>query len=140
GVGAAGIGDVPPVLAAPAPIPPVPTDFDVRARNLLGLSSVFPKTAGSARASIAMNRGVQPANANVEPANDAVGPASPLRRPVITVATIAERNGRFLMIEEQTRVGVRLNQPAGHVEIGESIAAAAARETLEEAAWRVEPT
>lgn len=89
---------------------------------------------------MAMNRGVQPANANVESANDALGPASPLRRPVITVATIAERNGRYLMIEEQTRVGVRLNQPAGHVEIGESIAAAAARETLEEAAWRVEPT
>jgi 8-oxo-dGTP pyrophosphatase MutT (NUDIX family) len=75
----------------------------------------------------------------IEPANEPFERAVP-RRPVITVATIAEQNGRFLVIEEETRVGVRLNQPAGHVEVGESIAAAAARETLEEAAWRVDPT
>ena len=87
-----------------------------------------------------MNRATQAQRAGIESANDAVGPAAPPRRPVITVATIAEQGGRFLMIEEETRVGVRLNQPAGHVEVGESIAAAAARETLEEAAWRVDPT
>ena len=87
-----------------------------------------------------MSRAVQPGSESVQSANDAVGPAAPLARPVITVATIAERAGRFLMIEEKTRLGVRLNQPAGHVEVGESIAAAAARETLEEAAWRVDPT
>ena len=75
----------------------------------------------------------------IESANDAFAPVVP-QRPVITVATIAEQDGRYLVIEEETRVGVRLNQPAGHVEVGESIAAAAARETLEEAAWRVEPT
>jgi 8-oxo-dGTP pyrophosphatase MutT (NUDIX family) len=61
-------------------------------------------------------------------------------RPAVTVATIVERDGRFLLIEEETRNGVRLNQPAGHVEVGESIVGAAARETLEEAAWRVDPT
>ncbi len=87
-----------------------------------------------------MNRAVQPANEGIESANDALGPSALPRRPVITVAAIIERNGRFLLIEEETRVGVRLNQPAGHVEAGESIAAAAARETLEEAAWRVNPT
>ena len=87
-----------------------------------------------------MNRAVQPDSELFESANDAVGPAAPSVRPVITVATIAESDGRFLMIEEQTRVGIRLNQPAGHVEVGESIAAAAARETLEEAAWQVDPT
>jgi len=87
-----------------------------------------------------MNRAVQPETPSIDSANDAFGPVAPVRRPVITVATIAERDGRFLMIEEETRVGVRLNQPAGHVEVGESIAAAAARETLEEAAWRVDPT
>jgi 8-oxo-dGTP pyrophosphatase MutT (NUDIX family) len=87
-----------------------------------------------------MNRAVQARNASVDSANDAVAPVAPKPRPVITVATIAERDGRFLMIEEETRMGVRLNQPAGHVEIGESIAAAAARETLEEAAWQVDPT
>jgi 8-oxo-dGTP pyrophosphatase MutT (NUDIX family) len=58
----------------------------------------------------------------------------------VTVATIVERDGRFLLIEEETRYGLRLNQPAGHVEAGESIVIAAARETLEEAAWRVDPT
>ncbi|MEO8537144.1 MAG: NUDIX hydrolase [Betaproteobacteria bacterium] len=64
----------------------------------------------------------------------------PVKRPAVTVATIVERDGRFLLVEEETRRGLRLNQPAGHVETGESIARAAARETLEEAAWRVEPT
>jgi 8-oxo-dGTP pyrophosphatase MutT (NUDIX family) len=87
-----------------------------------------------------MNRVLQTQNGSAESANDAVGPFAPASRPVITVATIAERDGRFLMIEEETRVGIRLNQPAGHVEVGESIAAAAARETLEEAGWRVDPT
>src|SRR5438093_8684794 len=87
-----------------------------------------------------MNGAVQAPNNAIRSANDAIGPALPRPRPAITVATIIERDGRFLVIEEETRSGVRLNQPAGHVEAGESIAAAAARETLEEAAWRVHPT
>jgi len=87
-----------------------------------------------------MNQAVQAQGVTVESANDAVGPAARPYRPVITVATIAERHGRFLMVEEETRMGIRLNQPAGHVEVGESIADAAARETLEEAAWQVDPT
>ena len=87
-----------------------------------------------------MNPALQPATGPLHPANDAVGPAARPRRPAITVATIIEREGRFLMIEEHTREGLRLNQPAGHVEVGESIAGAAARETLEESAWRVTPT
>jgi len=77
--------------------------------------------------------------AAVRPANDPVAAGVRLRRPAITVAAIIERDGRFLMVEEQTRDGLRLNQPAGHVEVGESIAAAAARETLEESAWHVQP-
>jgi 8-oxo-dGTP pyrophosphatase MutT (NUDIX family) len=60
-------------------------------------------------------------------------------RPVVTVATVVERDGRFLVVEEETRAGVRLNQPAGHLEAGESLAAAAAREALEETGWLVEP-
>lgn len=60
-------------------------------------------------------------------------------RPAITVATVVEHDGRFLIVEEETRGGLRLNQPAGHVEAGESIVAAAARETLEESAWQVDP-
>ncbi len=60
--------------------------------------------------------------------------------PAVTVATVVEHEGRFLLVEEQTRSGVRLNQPAGHLEPGETLPAAAARETLEETGWRVEPT
>jgi len=60
-------------------------------------------------------------------------------RPTVTVAAIVERGGAFLLVREQTRNGLKLNQPAGHLEPGETPPAGAARETLEEAAWRVEP-
>ena len=61
-------------------------------------------------------------------------------RPAATVATIVVRDGRFLVVEEQTRAGIRINQPAGHLEAGETLAAAAVRETLEETGFRVTPT
>ena len=61
-------------------------------------------------------------------------------RPAVTVATVIERDGLFLLVEEETRAGRKLNQPAGHVEAGESLPTAAARETLEETSWRVVPT
>jgi len=53
-------------------------------------------------------------------------------KPNTTVAAVIERDGRFLMVEEQTVDGLRLNQPAGHLEEGESLLAAVERETLEE--------
>jgi 8-oxo-dGTP pyrophosphatase MutT (NUDIX family) len=61
-------------------------------------------------------------------------------RPAATVATIVARENRFLLVEEKTPVGIRINQPAGHLESGESLATGAARETLEETGYRVTPT
>lgn len=60
-------------------------------------------------------------------------------KPEVTVAAIVERDGRFLLIEEETELGVRINQPAGHLEAGESLTAAVVRETLEESAHHFVP-
>jgi 8-oxo-dGTP pyrophosphatase MutT (NUDIX family) len=60
-------------------------------------------------------------------------------KPNVTVAAIVERDKRFLLVEEQTRDGVRLNQPAGHLEANESLIAAVQRETLEETAHEFVP-
>jgi NADH pyrophosphatase NudC (nudix superfamily) len=57
----------------------------------------------------------------------------------LTVAAIAERDGRFLVVEERASRRVVFNQPAGHVEDGESFVAAVVRETLEETAWTFHP-
>ncbi len=57
--------------------------------------------------------------------------------PHITVATIVERAGKFLMVREKSDGRLVYNQPAGHVEVNESLLEAAKRETLEETAWRV---
>ena len=58
--------------------------------------------------------------------------------PHVTVATIVENAGKFLFVEE-TREGRKvINQPAGHLEQGESLIEAALRETLEETQWQVE--
>ncbi|MCG2595691.1 NUDIX hydrolase [Ramlibacter sp. XY19] len=61
-------------------------------------------------------------------------------RPSVTVAAIIERDGRFLIIEEETSGGLRLNTPAGHLDPGESLPQACAREALEETAWHFKPT
>ena len=44
-------------------------------------------------------------------------------KPDVTVAALAERDGRFLLVEEHTERGLLFNQPAGHLEAGESIRA-----------------
>lgn len=61
-------------------------------------------------------------------------------KPSVTVAAVIERDGRFLLVEEETSDGIRLNQPAGHLDPNESLMDAAARETLEEAAHEFTPT
>ena len=55
-------------------------------------------------------------------------------KPNVTVAAVIERNGRFLLVEEETPEGIRINQPAGHLDPGETPVDGAIRETLEETA------
>ncbi len=59
---------------------------------------------------------------------------SSIWKPSVTVAAIIERDQRFLLVEEHTAEGIKFNQPAGHLDPGESLVAAAAREALEETA------
>ncbi len=61
------------------------------------------------------------------------------RSPDITVAGITETDGRFLLVEERINRRLVFNQPAGHVERGETLLAAVVREVREETAWRFIP-
>ena len=61
-------------------------------------------------------------------------------KPSVTVAAVIERDGRYLLVEEHTPEGLRLNNPAGHLDPGESPAQGVARETLEETAFAFTPT
>jgi 8-oxo-dGTP pyrophosphatase MutT (NUDIX family) len=60
--------------------------------------------------------------------------------PSVTVAGIIERAGRYLLVEEHTVEGLKLNNPAGHLEQGESPFEAVCREVFEETACHFEPT
>lgn len=60
--------------------------------------------------------------------------------PHVTVATIVERDGRYLLVYEEADGKQVYNQPAGHLEQNESLLEAAVRETLEETGWTVMPT
>lgn len=60
-------------------------------------------------------------------------------KPSVTVAAVIERDGRYLLVEEETSDGLRLNNPAGHLDPGESLVEAAAREALEETAHAFVP-
>lgn len=61
-------------------------------------------------------------------------------KPHIVVASVVEREGRFLIVEETINGELWLNQPAGHWEPGETLIEGARREAMEESAWEVEPT
>lgn len=61
-------------------------------------------------------------------------------KPSVTVAAIIEKEGRFLLVEEITAQGLMLNNPAGHLDPGESPAQGCARETLEETTHAFRPT
>ncbi len=60
-------------------------------------------------------------------------------KPHVVVAAIIERDGQFLLVEEHTEFGLRFNQPAGHLEEGESLLDAVRREVFEETAHHFEP-
>ena len=55
-------------------------------------------------------------------------------KPAATVAAVIEHDGRFLLVEEETADGLKLNNPAGHLDAGESPLQAVVRETQEETA------
>jgi 8-oxo-dGTP pyrophosphatase MutT (NUDIX family) len=65
---------------------------------------------------------------------------SDIWKPSVTVAAVIERDGCFLLVEEQTSAGLCLNQPAGHLEPDETLEHAVVRETLEETAHDFSPT
>ncbi len=60
-------------------------------------------------------------------------------KPHVTVAAIAQIQGKFLMVEEVIDGSIVYNQPAGHLEPGETLLQAVVRETLEETAWHFKP-
>lgn len=70
---------------------------------------------------------------------DFAAPKFMIWKPNTTVAAIVERDGRFLLVEEDTADGVRLNQPAGHLENGETLLQAVVREAREETAYDFNP-
>lgn len=57
---------------------------------------------------------------------------TPIWKPNVTVAAIVAQDGKYLLVEEETSDGLRLNQPAGHLEPGESLIDGVKREALEE--------
>jgi ADP-ribose pyrophosphatase YjhB (NUDIX family) len=60
-------------------------------------------------------------------------------KPNVVVAAVVENDGRFLLVEEEADGRLVLNQPAGHLDEGESLLDAVVRETLEETAWHFKP-
>ena len=60
-------------------------------------------------------------------------------KPDVTVAAVTERDGQFLLVEERASGRIVINQPAGHLEPGETFLVAVVRETLEETGWAFRP-
>jgi 8-oxo-dGTP pyrophosphatase MutT (NUDIX family) len=61
-------------------------------------------------------------------------------KPHATVAAVLEQDGRYLLVEERINGQIQINQPAGHLEKGESLLQACVRETIEEAGLVFRPT
>jgi 8-oxo-dGTP pyrophosphatase MutT (NUDIX family) len=96
---------------------------------------VYPAGGGSAGLEFTRNPTQAPPDVRTIPCVPTMPPSGDTPfRPSVTVAAVIERDHRFLLVEEHTEDGLRLNQPAGHLDPGESLVEAAARETLEETA------
>lgn len=61
-------------------------------------------------------------------------------KPNVTVAAVVQRDNQFLLVEEEAEAGLAFNQPAGHLEQGESLVDAVIREALEETGYHFYPT
>jgi ADP-ribose pyrophosphatase YjhB (NUDIX family) len=61
------------------------------------------------------------------------------QRPAVTVCALIAHGDKFLLVEERVQGKRVLNQPAGHLELGESLVAAVTREALEETGWEFIP-
>lgn len=61
-------------------------------------------------------------------------------KPRVVVASVLEKEGKYLVVEEKIDGEIVVNQPAGHLEPNETIIQAVKRETLEETGWTFEPT
>lgn len=61
-------------------------------------------------------------------------------KPHTTVAAMVERDGKFLLVKEKVKGEIVFNQPAGHLNSGESLIEAVVRETLEETQYEFTPT
>jgi 8-oxo-dGTP pyrophosphatase MutT (NUDIX family) len=95
---------------------------------------------GPTLAALRLHPDVFPGRFHAVPATMSPDPAQDPWKPAATVAAVIERDGRFLFVEERTRDGLRINQPAGHLDPGESLLEACTRETLEETAYHFTPT
>jgi len=74
------------------------------------------------------------------PTGTETGMTDPVWKPHVTVAALARRGDRFLLVREEVNGRIVLNQPAGHLDPGESFEQAVIRETLEETAHRFTPS
>ena len=59
--------------------------------------------------------------------------------PRVTVSAVIEKDGRFLLVEENVRDNIVINNPAGHLENNETLVEAVVREVLEETGCSFEP-
>ena len=113
---------------------------DYRWHFVLGLTDasrkpdrIIPVTKNSPMQTSAHQTSYIPMNSPTPQSNDDFAPH-------VTVATVIEKNNRFLLVEERSGGKVVLNQPAGHLDPDEDLIQAAKRETLEETGWHVDIT